>query len=62
MEEAILVAEEAVAELEAKLADPEFQKNYAEIPATVAKLDEAKAKVVKLYARWEELEAVGAGN
>jgi ATP-binding cassette subfamily F protein uup len=62
MEEAILLAEEAVAELEAKLSDPEFQKNYEEIPATVAKLDEAKATVVKLYARWEELEAIGAGS
>jgi ATP-binding cassette subfamily F protein uup len=62
MEEAILVAEEAVAELEGKLNDPEFQKNYAEIPATVAKLDEAKAKVARLYARWEELEKVGAGS
>ena len=62
IEEAILLAEETVAELEGKLADPEFQKNYEEIPTTVAKLDEAKAKVVKLYARWEELEAVGAGS
>jgi ATP-binding cassette subfamily F protein uup len=62
MEEAILVAEEAVAELESKLSDPEFQKNYEEIPATVAKLDEAKAEVVRLYARWEKLEAVGAGS
>ena len=61
MEEAILVAEEAVAELEAKLSDPEFQKNYEEIPVTAAKLDAAKAKVAKLYARWEELEAVSAG-
>jgi len=62
MEEAILIAEETVAELEAKLSDPDFQKNYEEIPATVAKLDEAKAKVVKLYARWEELEEVSAGS
>ena len=53
-----LLAEEAVAELEGKLADPEFQKNFAEIPGVVAKLDAAKAKVARLYARWEELEAV----
>ena len=58
MEEAILLAEEAVAELEGKLADPEFQKNFAEIPGVVAKLDEAKTEVARLYARWEELEAV----
>lgn len=58
MEETILLAEEAVAELEGKLADPEFQKNFAEIPVTVAKLDAAKAEVARLYARWEELEAI----
>ena len=58
MEETILHAEEAAAALEAKLADPEFQKNFAEIPATVAKLDEAKAKVARLYERWEELAAL----
>jgi ATP-binding cassette subfamily F protein uup len=58
MEEKIMLAEEAVAELEQKLNDPEFQKNFAEIPAVVAKLDEARSGVAKLYARWEELEAV----
>ena len=60
MEEAILHAEEAVAQWEAKLNDPEFQKNFAEIPATVAKLDAAKAEVARLYARWEELEELVA--
>jgi ATP-binding cassette subfamily F protein uup len=60
MEDTILAAEEAVAELEGKLADPEFQKNFAEIPVTVAKLDEAKAKVARLYARWDELENVAS--
>ncbi|MCW1925872.1 ABC-F family ATP-binding cassette domain-containing protein [Luteolibacter arcticus] len=59
MEETLLNAEEKVAQLEAKLSDPEFQKNYEEIPGTVAKLDEAKAKVARLYKRWEELEALG---
>jgi len=60
MENSILAAEEAVAELEAQLNDPEFQqKNFAGIPAFVAKLDEAKAVVAKRYARWEELEAIG---
>ncbi|WP_367873084.1 ABC-F family ATP-binding cassette domain-containing protein [Luteolibacter sp. Populi] len=57
MEETILKAEEAVAGLEAKLADPEFQKNFAEIPATAALLEKAKAEVARLYARWEQLEA-----
>jgi ATP-binding cassette subfamily F protein uup len=58
MEEAILAAEEEVAELEDKLADPEFQKNFAEIPVVVAKLDAAKAEVTRLYERWEELGAL----
>ncbi len=58
MEEAILLAEEAVTDLEAKLNDPEFQQNYEEIPAAVAKLEESKAEVARLYARWEELEAL----
>ncbi len=59
MEETILTAEEAVAALEGKLADPEFQKNFAEIPAAMAQLDKAKAEVARLYARWEELENLG---
>jgi ATP-binding cassette subfamily F protein uup len=58
MEETILHAEEAVVELEARLADPEFQKNFAEIPVTVAKLDVAKTEVARLYERWEELGAL----
>ena len=58
MEETILLAEDTVAELQAKLNDPGFQKNFAEIPATVAKLDAAKAEVARLYDRWEELGAL----
>jgi ATP-binding cassette subfamily F protein uup len=58
MEEAILLAEEAVTELEGKLADPEFQKNFTEIPAVAAKLEESKAEVLRLYDRWEELGAL----
>ena len=58
MEEAILAAEEEVAGLERKLADPEFQKNFTEIPAVAAKLEESKAEVLRLYDRWEELGAL----
>lgn len=58
MEEAILAAEERVSELESKLNDPGFQKNYTEIPATVAELEKAKADVARLYSRWEELETL----
>ena len=46
-------------ELEQQLNDPEFQaKQFAEIPALVAKLDAAKAGVTRLYHRWEELGAL----
>lgn len=59
MEDTILAAEEAVAALEHQLNDPEFQaKQFAEIPALVAKLDAAKAEVARLYHRWEELGAL----
>jgi ATP-binding cassette subfamily F protein uup len=59
MEDTILAAEEAVAALERQLNDPEFQaKQFAEIPALVAKLDAAKAEVARLYHRWEELGAL----
>ena len=59
IETAILTAETAAEEIEAKLHDPEFQAaNYSEIPALVEKLDAAKAEVARLYQRWEELEAL----
>ncbi len=62
IEDTILAAEEAVAELEAKLNDPEFQaRNFNEIPALVEKLETAKAHAAAVYARWEELEAVAGG-
>ncbi len=59
METAILAIEQEAEALEALLHDPEFQaKRFAEIPAMVEKLDAAKAKVARLYTRWEELEAL----
>jgi ABC transport system ATP-binding/permease protein len=59
IESIILAAEQEVEMLELRLNDPEFQAaNYAEIPALVAKLDEAKTEVARLYGRWEELEAI----
>lgn len=58
-------AEGAVAALEKTLADPGLYASRAsEVPALVAKLDEAKGKAAALVARWEELEkkqAEGAG-
>jgi ATP-binding cassette subfamily F protein uup len=59
METAILAIEQETEALEAMLHDPDFQvKRFAEIPELVARLDADKAKVAKLYTRWEELEAI----
>ena len=56
-----LAIEQEAEGLEALLHDPDFQaKRFAEIPEMVEKLDAAKAKVARLYTRWEELEAVRA--
>ena len=57
MEAALHTAEERVQKIEAQLNDPEFYTAHAaDGPQLVAQLDEAKAKVARLYARWEELE------
>ena len=62
METAILAIEQEAESLEALLHDPDFQaKRFAEIPAMVEKLAAAKAKVARLYTRWEELEALKEG-
>ena len=61
MEETILAAESVVAELEEKLNDPAFYiENAAAAPAMIADLEQKKAEVAALYARWEELEAIRA--
>ena len=61
MEETILAAESEVAELEEKLNDPAFYiENATAAPAMIADLEQKKAAVAALYARWEELEAIRA--
>lgn len=58
MEAAIAAAEARVAELEAKLNDPDaFKLPAAEVHATVAALDTARGNVEALFARWTELDA-----
>ena len=50
-------AERAVAALEGELADPSlYASRGAEVPALTKRLDDAKADVVRLSARWEALE------
>jgi ATP-binding cassette subfamily F protein uup len=63
IESAILAAEQEVEMLEIRLNDPDFQStHFAEIPALVIELDQAKAAVARLYERWEELEALRAAS
>ena len=57
MEEAVLEAEELISSLEAEFTAPDFYTTRAkEAPVLQAKLDEARAHLETLYARWEELE------
>ncbi len=58
MEAAILAAEGKVAEMESKLADPEFHRTIGSRASQfMAELELARAGVAKMYARWEELGA-----
>ena len=60
MEERILEKEGEAEELEKTLSDPEFYAKRAEEAGRLsAELEEMKGEIVKLYERWEELEAVG---
>ena len=60
MESVVLAAETRVAEVEATLNDPNFYATRAaEAPRLIAELEQAKAEVARLYARWQELDAIG---
>ena len=59
MEETIVAAEGRVTELEATLSDPAvFKERGAEVQELVGKLEAARGEVERLYARWQELEAI----
>jgi ATP-binding cassette subfamily F protein uup len=61
MEAAIHAAEAEVASREAALQDGDlYATRAAEVPTLVAGLDQARAAVEALYARWQELEALAA--
>jgi ATP-binding cassette subfamily F protein uup len=63
MEATILAAEAEVARLEALFAAPDFyQKHGHEVAALDAQLVAAREAVPRLYARWEELEAIRAAS
>ncbi len=60
METAIMRAESRVHELEATLNDPAFYASQAsEAPRLIAALETARAEAARLYARWQELDAIG---
>jgi ATP-binding cassette subfamily F protein uup len=62
MEGAIEAAERRVRELEATLSDPAvFKDRPTEVQQLVADLDGARAEVERLFARWQELEAIPEG-
>jgi len=55
--------EAEVARIEGLFADPEFFRKHAtQVNKLTDELDASKASVVKLYARWEELEALKAAS
>ncbi|WP_243438933.1 ABC-F family ATP-binding cassette domain-containing protein [Fundidesulfovibrio soli] len=56
MEQAIAQAEEALAAREAELADPAVAHDPTELQLRMARQEEARAEVDRLYARWAELE------
>jgi ATP-binding cassette subfamily F protein uup len=63
IEAEIHAAEQEVTRLETALAAPDFyQKHGPDWEAFEAQLKVAKERVPKLYSRWEELEAIKAGN
>jgi ATP-binding cassette subfamily F protein uup len=56
--EKVASAEDTLAALEAKLADPElYTKRAADAPALREQTEKARAEVERLMARWEKLEA-----
>jgi ATP-binding cassette subfamily F protein uup len=62
IEAAIQEAEGDVAKIEALLGSADFYKTYgSRAPEVALELRAAKAKAARLYARWEELEAVRDG-
>jgi ABC transport system ATP-binding/permease protein len=63
IEEAIATAEARVDSLEATLSDPEvFKDRGEEVPKLLAELEQARAEVERLYARWEALDEIAAAS
>jgi len=59
IEDAISTAEARIRELEVLLSDPAvFKERGAEVQGLIAALDAARAEVERLFARWQELDAL----
>ncbi len=59
MEDAIAAAEARVAELERLVASPEVFTDWAKTQELNAELEVKRAEVERLFARWQELDAIG---
>jgi ATP-binding cassette subfamily F protein uup len=63
MEDAIAAAETKVKDLEATLNDPNvFKDRPTEVQALISGLEQARAEVERLFARWQELERIAVGE
>ena len=63
MEAAIAAAEDRIKALEATLSDPAvFKDRPTEVQTLIANLDAARAEVDRLFARWQELDAIKAAG
>ena len=63
MEALILATEQEIARIEALFASPEFHRTHAaQTNDLMAELAATKEKLTKLFARWEELEALQAAS
>jgi ABC transport system ATP-binding/permease protein len=61
MEAAILEAEENIARIEGLFTQPDFHREHgARTPELMAEVASEKARVARLYERWQELEAIRA--
>jgi ATP-binding cassette subfamily F protein uup len=63
VETQIHVVEAEIARIEGLFTDPEFfRKHAAQVNQLTDELEAAKANVIKLYARWEDLEAIKSAS